>query len=222
MNHLTIHSYSKVKDVGVDGKEVTLMRLERLTYNKIKVFLTFDDLFERGLTKEDLWHDAPKVQELFRDMMDEASIELGFEADGPIAVEVFSLKAQGMVVIVTKEVSAQEDDTDEFLDEYIEMQVTLDESDDIFYEFNSFEDFISLARNLNILQIEGGTLFSFKERYYLLFEDNELDGHNNDNIIALLAEYGNPATVSTYRIMEYGKKLMSHNAVKITHMYFCK
>lgn len=66
------------------------MRLERLNYNKIKIFLTFDDLSERGLTKEDLWRNAPKVQQLFRDMMQEANKELGFEADGPIAVEVFS------------------------------------------------------------------------------------------------------------------------------------
>ena len=68
------------------------MRLERLNYNKIKNFLTFDDLSERGLTKEDLWRNAPKVQQLFRDMM-QANKELGFEADGPIAVEVFSLQA---------------------------------------------------------------------------------------------------------------------------------
>ncbi len=49
------------------------MRLERLNYNKIKIFLTFDDLSERGLTKEDLWRNAPKVQQLFRDMMQEAN-----------------------------------------------------------------------------------------------------------------------------------------------------
>lgn len=30
------------------------MRLERLNYNKIKIFLTLDDLTDRGLTKEDL------------------------------------------------------------------------------------------------------------------------------------------------------------------------
>ena len=57
------------------------MRLERLNYNKIKIFLTFDDLSERGLTKEDLWRNAPKVQQLFRDMMQEANKELGFEAE---------------------------------------------------------------------------------------------------------------------------------------------
>lgn len=78
------------------------MRLERLNYNKIKIFLTLDDLTDRGLTKEDLWKDSFKVQQLFKDMMNEANTELGFEANGPIAVEVYSLQAQGMVIIVTK------------------------------------------------------------------------------------------------------------------------
>lgn len=65
------------------------MRLERLNYNKIKIFLTFDDLVERGLTKEDLWKDTFKVHELFRDMIEEASEELGFEINGSVAVEVY-------------------------------------------------------------------------------------------------------------------------------------
>jgi adapter protein MecA 1/2 len=195
------------------------MRLERLTYNKIKVFLTFDDLLERGLTKEDLWQDAPKVQRLFRDMMDEASSELGFEVDGPLAVEVFSLQAQGMVVIVTKEVQLYEEE-DEFLDDYIEMQVTLDESNDIFYVFNSLEDVITLAKQFKVLQIEGGSLYSFQSNYYLLFQDSELAGHILHNIIAILAEYGNPATVTTYRVAEYGKQLMSENAIKQINHFF--
>jgi adapter protein MecA 1/2 len=195
------------------------MRLERLTYNKIKVFLTFDDLLERGLTKEDLWQDAPKVQQLFRDMMDEASLELGFEADGPIAVEVFSLQAQGMVVIVTKE-TADYEDPDEFLDEYIEMQVTLDESYDIFYEFNTFEDVLSLAKRMFALDITGGSLYSYQQKYYLLFEDNEFGDKNVDNMIALLAEFGNPATVTTYRVNEYGKELMKEQALTQINKYF--
>jgi len=78
------------------------MRLERLNGNKIKIFLTFDDLAERGISKDDLWRNLPKVQQLFRDMIMEADDELGFHADGPIEIEVFSLPAQGLVVIVSK------------------------------------------------------------------------------------------------------------------------
>ena len=195
------------------------MRLERLNYNKIKIFLTFDDLTERGLTKEDLWHDSQKVHQLFRDMMSEASDELGFEADGPIAIEVYSLQAQGMVIIVTKDMVAQDED-EEFNDEYIEMQVTVDESDDIFYEFGSLEDIISLSSRLHILGISGGKLYSFQDHFYLELQEYELNEQMTENIIAILSEFGTPATITIYRVIEYGKELMKEKAVEQIYHYF--
>ncbi|WP_070121166.1 genetic competence negative regulator [Bacillus marinisedimentorum] len=195
------------------------MRLERLTYNKIKIFLTFDDLTERGLTKEDLWQDIPKVHQLFREMMDEANVELGFEADGPIAVEVFALQAQGMVVIVTKGTPSAEEDED-FEDEYIEMQVTLDEKHDIFYEFAAFEDVIQLASRLLPIGIEGGRLFSYNERYYVEFHPNEVEGMFLDDFVSLLAEFGSPSTITTHRVQEYGKCLMEKTAIHDIYRYF--
>ena len=45
------------------------MRLERLNYNKIKIFHHLDDLFDRGLTKEDIWKDSLKWHQLFHDML---------------------------------------------------------------------------------------------------------------------------------------------------------
>ncbi|MDM5154113.1 genetic competence negative regulator [Bacillus sp. DX1.1] len=193
------------------------MRLERLNYNKIKIFLTFDDLSERGLTKEDLWKNAPKVQQLFRDMMQEANKELGFEADGPIAVEVFSLQAQGMVVIVTKEKS-EADIEDDFRDEFIEMQVTLDESEHILYEFATFEDVITLANRLYNLGVTGGKLYAWDGRFYLWLEEET--PLLKADIIAILAEFGNSSTVTIYRIMEYGKELMDSQAIQQIYHYF--
>ncbi|CAI8698700.1 MULTISPECIES: genetic competence negative regulator [Bacillus] len=193
------------------------MRLERLNYNKIKIFLTFDDLSERGLTKEDLWKNAPKVQQLFRDMMQEANKELGFEADGPIAVEVFSLQAQGMVVIVTKE-NHETDTEDEFRDEFIEMQVTLDESEHILYEFATFEDVITLANRLYNLGVTGGKLYTWDGRFYLWMEEET--PLLKEDIIAILAEYGNSSTATIYRIMEYGKELMDSQAIQQIYKYF--
>ncbi|YAR63878.1 genetic competence negative regulator [Bacillus cytotoxicus] len=193
------------------------MRLERLNYNKIKIFLTFDDLSERGLTKEDLWRNAPKVRQLFRDMMQEANKELGFEANGPVAVEVFSLQAQGMVVIVTKENHDMEIE-DDFRDEFIEMQVTLDESEHILYEFATLEDVINLSERLYNLGVTGGKLYTWDGRFYLWMEEETK--LLKADFIAILAEYGNPATVTIYRIMEYGKSLMDSQAIQQIHHYF--
>lgn len=189
------------------------MRLERLTYNKIKIFLTYDDLKERGITKEELWQDGPKVHQLFKEMMLEADDELGFKADGPIAVEVFSLPAQGMVVIVTKESNEFMDNDDHYDDEYIEMQVTLDECDEIFYEFVTFEDVISLSKRLYPLGITGGTLYTFNDRFYIGFDEHEIIEFELDTFIALLAEFGNSSTITSHRVIEYGKTLMEQSAI---------
>src|SRR5690606_38016040 len=64
------------------------MRLERLNQDKIRIFLTFDDLLERGINKDDIWQDIHKVHELFNDMMNQAHQELDFVVVGPVAVEV--------------------------------------------------------------------------------------------------------------------------------------
>ncbi|QFT89432.1 Adapter protein MecA 2 [Bacillus sp. THAF10] len=194
------------------------MRLERLNYNKIKIFLTFDDLEERGLTKEDLWKDSHKVHQLFRDMIDEASEELGFEVNGSINVEVYALQAQGMVVIVTS--SDEEDMDDEFSEEYIEMQVTVDESQELFYVFQSFDHLIDLAKRLKSFQVNGGTIFSYEGMFYLLFEEQLDLGLEIDTMIALLSEYGTPSTMTTHRIEEYGKTIMKENAMKQLITYF--
>ncbi|HET7578580.1 MAG TPA: genetic competence negative regulator [Bacillales bacterium] len=186
------------------------MRLERLNADKIKIFLTFDDLSERGISKDEIWQDIPKVHQLFRDMMLEANDELGFKADGPIAVEVFSLPAQGMVVIVSKSTDADFEEDDE---DYIEMQVTVDESSEIFYEFASFEDVLSLSGRLHTLEVNGGTLYSYGNCFYLHFGEAEMESFEYEGFIALLSEFGSPSTITSHRVQEYGKVLMETEAV---------
>ncbi|WP_077616467.1 genetic competence negative regulator [Caenibacillus caldisaponilyticus] len=193
------------------------MRLERLNADKIKIFLTFDDLRERGISKEDLWTNLPKVEELFREMIMEADDELGFEADGPIEIEVFSLPAQGMVVIVSKRFDSDLGDADD--DDYIEMQVTLDETDDILYQFRDFEDVLALARKLHDLGVRGGSLYLFENRYYLIFED-EAPVEDLETFVAILAEYGSPSTMTNHRLEEYGKLIMKDQAVAQLYQYF--
>ena len=193
------------------------MRLERLNYDKIKIFLTTDDLKDRGLTKEDLWKDSLKVHQLFRDMMNEASVELGFEAHGPIAVEVYSLHAQGMVVIVTNSQVNDEID-DDFSDDYIEMQVKLDESFDVIYEYESFEDIIQLSSCLYQQNVFEGMVIFFQERYYLLLSDDQQI--ELDDLVSILAEYGSPSTLTVHRLKEYGKTIMEDNAIQQIYYHF--
>lgn len=93
------------------------MRIERVSDNQFTIFLTFDDLVDRGFTKEDLWYDAANVRNLFSDMMYEASTELGFELEGVLLVQVHLMQAQGMHVVVTQKTGKTEWD-----DDFVEMK----------------------------------------------------------------------------------------------------
>lgn len=119
------------------------MRIERLADNQFRIFLTFDDLIERGFTRDDLWHDASSVRNLFSDMMYEASTELGFELEGMLLVQVHLMQAQGMHVIVTQDFEEQNWDED-----FIEMKVTLDESEELLFSFEDFENVIQVSSYL--------------------------------------------------------------------------
>ncbi|UFJ42815.1 genetic competence negative regulator [Brevibacillus humidisoli] len=191
------------------------MRVERLGQDKIRIFLTFDDLSERGIEKEDMWRDIPKVHELFNDMMEQAYQELGFEVSGPVAVEVFALPAQGMVVIVTRgKTGSTSDKEDEYDDDVYEMEVTLEESDLIIYAFRDFEHMVEAAHRINAMLTSGGTCYFYQGKYFLVLEEVDLDQERYQRLIAILSEYGEATPTTVYVLEECGKVVIQDDAVK--------
>jgi adapter protein MecA 1/2 len=208
----------------LNGEGGSFMRLERLNQDKIRIFLTFDDLLERGINKEDIWHDIPKVHDLFNDMMDQAYQELAFEVSGPVAVEVFNLPAQGMVVIVTKGKgyfeSSQGEKDEDLNDEFYELEVTLDESDDVMFSFKELDDIIQVAHKLQPFIEDGGKLYHYNDRYLLLFEDISLEESVYELIIAILSEFGEPSMTSKYVLDEYAKSVIKDQAIQTLCKHF--
>lgn len=192
------------------------MRLERLAANKIKIFLTSDDLFERGLSNEDIWKDSGKWNQLFHDMLDEASDEFDVDIRGSVAVEVFSLYAQGIIMIIT--VNEVKEDEELLEDGIIEMQVSVGASRELLYEFDDFEDLINLAKRLNPLNIDAGSIYSMNNRYYLLM--NNLEEDKTVVIASLLSEYGNASILSHFVLAEYGKLIIKDKAIDRLLHYF--
>lgn len=202
------------------------MKIERLSQDKIRIFLTFDDLLERGIQKEDMWREPPKLHELFSEMMDQAYNELGFDASGPLAVEVFAMPAQGMVVIVTRgKMNGHADDRsieDEDLEEDIyEMEVTLEQSDIMMYAFRDIEDVISVCKQLQSSKLtNGGRLYAYNSKWILALEPASIDTSRHNAVIALLAEYGEATSVTYAMLEEYGKVIMPEAAVQEVCSHF--
>lgn len=192
------------------------MRLERLTSNKIKIFLTSDDLDDRGLSKEDIWFDSNKWHQLFHDMLEEASEEFEVDFHGSVAVEIFSLQAQGMIMIIT--VNDFEDEEEMLYDSFIEMQLIADGDDNLLYEFASIEEVIELSKRLLSINITGGSLYVWKGRYYLFMNNLPLD--QLEKTASILSEYGDASIVSSYILFEYGKKIIDMNTIETITHYF--
>lgn len=190
------------------------MRIERISENQFLIYLTYEDLVERGFTKEDIIQNTKKLEPLFKDMMYEASYELGFELEGKLQIHVHIMKAQGMHIIVTQ----HEDDFED--EEFVELQVTLDESHEIIFAFENFEHMIQVSFYLKANEIHGGSVYIFEDNYYLTFSEQEIAHCDQENIIAILSEFAKPSIVTSVRLEEYGKPIFTENAVqKIVHHF---
>ncbi|HEU4965612.1 MAG TPA: adaptor protein MecA [Bacilli bacterium] len=201
------------------------MRVERLGDNKVRVFISYDDLDERGIDRDEIWLNGRKVQELFWDMMEHAYSEVGFEVEGPIAVEAFTMPTEGVVVIVTQippssYPSGQQADAE--ADEEIEVEVselTTDPFGAFTFVFQDFEDAIRAAHALHAHEGVGGTLYHYKNRYHLFFEEDEIGEELYDTIWSILHEFGELSSTTKAMLDEYGKRVMDGNAITtlVTH-----
>lgn len=88
------------------------MKIEKVNDHQIRCTLTREDLADRELKISELAYGTEKAKNLFRDMMQQASFEFGFEAeDIPLMIEAIPLNSECIVLIITKVEDPDELDT---------------------------------------------------------------------------------------------------------------
>lgn len=79
------------------------MRIEKINSNQIKCVLDKEELLSRHINVSELAYGSDKAQELFKDMMQKASYEFGFESgNAPLMIEAVPLSSEGIMLIITK------------------------------------------------------------------------------------------------------------------------
>jgi adapter protein MecA 1/2 len=134
------------------------MKIERVNDHQIRCTLTRDDLAKRDLKISELAYGTEKAKELFQDMMQQANIEFGFEAeDTPLMIEAIPINSECIVLVITKvddpdELDTrfsnfapslrdeEEDDEDDGDEDYYDEEYDEDEDDE--------EDVMSLFKRL--------------------------------------------------------------------------
>ena len=88
------------------------MKIERINENQIRCTLTSFDLSVRNLNLGELAYGSEKARNLFREMIQKASNEVGFEAeDIPLMVEAIPLSNESVMLVITKIDDPEELDT---------------------------------------------------------------------------------------------------------------
>lgn len=129
------------------------MKIEKINESQIRCTLSRDDLVDRELRISELAYGSEKAKALFRDMMQQASYEFGFEAeDIPLMIEAIPVSSECLILVITKvedpdeldtrfsKFSPDEDDLEELYDDDTE-----DESyaDEIINSFGQMDDLLS-------------------------------------------------------------------------------
>ncbi len=79
------------------------MKIERISDNQIRCTLTNEDLSVRNIRLSELAYGSPKTRKLFRELMEEAATETGFDTQGmPLMVEAIPTSADSLMLIVTR------------------------------------------------------------------------------------------------------------------------
>ena len=93
-------------------KEDRELKIEKLNDYQIRCTLTKADLAARQLQLSELAYGTEKAKQLFRDMMQMASLKLGFEAENiPLMIEAVPINGDSIVLIITKVEDPEEIDT---------------------------------------------------------------------------------------------------------------
>lgn len=88
------------------------MKIEKINDNQIRCTLTHSDLANRELKISELAYGSDKAKSLFKDMMEQASYEFGFEADDiPLMIEAVPISSECIVLTITKVEDPEELDT---------------------------------------------------------------------------------------------------------------
>ena len=162
------------------------MRFEKITDTKIKIFFSFDDMSKNHISKKILFSNNPFSQNFIQYVLKTAEQNLNFKVDDEnILVEILNYN-DGCVFTITK----------------IDSDFIENVGNNIFYKFNSFEDFLAFCtyiKNMNWSVFESFSLFLLNNTYYL----HSFNNISND-LDTILCEFSNKKDFSL-RFFRYFK-----------------
>lgn len=216
------------------------MDIERVNENTIKLFINYRDIEDRGYSREEIWYNRAKGEELFWDVISEINTDEYFDLDGPIWIHV-NASEQGLEVIVTR-ANVGEDGDHSLLSSFEEHRdATLnhkdtfspfddDDDDDILnhdgiinvsvYKFKDIDEIIPVAKRLLAYGLES-SLYKYENYFYVAIKFTGTEKlTTRQNILSIVNEYLAISNMTIYRLQEYGETIMEDRCFETVVQFF--
>lgn len=187
------------------------MKIEKINENQIRCTLTPADLAARQLKISELAYGSEKAKTLFRDMMQQASYDLGFETENfPLMIEAIPAPSDSIVLIITKVSDPEELDTrfskftssGEDSSDNLSRESTSTQSPVQVYVFDSLDAVMEASAALPELTCDLSALFTDEKKgqYMLIIFRKHLSEEEFTCICHILSEYGSymPSSEETF------------------------
>ena len=199
------------------------MRIEKVSPNKIRIFISREDLIKWNIDFNSVTGNTPAAQDMFWSLMKQAEREVDFFVDdSQLIVEAMSSNMDGFIMQVTKVVN-DENDANSIRREKIRnnnyrVRRKIKFSGgfaNYIYKFNNFEDLIEATKQISSQFFGKSKLYKFGGEFFL-----HIALGKNEPIVAIdntLIEYGRKImyhAISDGFLSEHGKLLIEDSAVE--------
>lgn len=217
------------------------MEIERINDNTVKFYISYLDVEERGFSRDEIWFNRDKSEELFWEMMDEVNEEADFVMEGPLWIQVQAMD-KGLEVTVTRAQLTKDgqkldlpDDIEERRKmfsgeetgspEFDEFEPVYDEGDakKLEYSFvlSEVEELLPISKRLMYMPVDTA-LYHFDGKYYMHVKFDEILHSEKDikDQLSVITEYLQQTPMTIHRLEEYGKPIFKEDALSNVLHYF--
>ena len=219
------------------------MEMERINDDTILVRIENEDLQERGTSVSELLANPTEIEEFFHSILVEMDVIDQFEDSEGMSFQVMP-NPEGIELYVTKYVEKKdiEADSERFVrnlvdtiqhslghrmgkpkkekkvEAPVEKEKILEPLDCTVF-FDSFEDFIQLAR-MYPYNVQKSSLYRYSNYYFLHVYQDVIGEEDFTADLALLREFGEFSRVSWEVVQEYGEVMIKEKAIETAKKYF--
>lgn len=205
------------------------MRIEKLNENKIRIFLSIEDLQEKNIDLHTFMSNSLESQDLFLDMLNMAESEIGFKTHNyKLAIEALASSDGNFILTITRikpEISLNNNNKVKFKRQSITPNKLLS-----IYKFNDFEEYCEFCNYINtstlnkyLNKLKSSSLIFYKDNYYLILNNLKLSVPDLKSFSYAVSEFASRVKneeLLERKLREHGKVIIHKNAITTCLKYF--